>query len=569
MKIPSDAVGRAQFYREIADQCFRDRHTRVGQYNRNLQYYLYGTADATSLPTLNKLGPHIELVSAYLYTEETVRFTIELGQSAPDSELDKVDPLVSDLEDEWNDCGLDALFADAVTWGLVWDSTFIKLRWKNGGCVPYLVAPHDIGLYRPDVTHLDRQEAIAHRYLISRTELQWQLESSQHPSKAAILKAVTAGSVSVESQYPQVVRDIMLSNMPANITGTMSGVVDMGMAAAIDNYTPILPPDMLVLVELWIQDDDLPSRWRVVTQTEEQSVTIYDRPAYDPKQSKNVFIPGEQPFRQVRPRPMIGYAWGASEVTRLIPLQEAISKRVEDIRHLLSKQVRPSYAGIGLAGDEATIRTALDSESGWIPFPDAGSGKIENLAPKMPEDVFKEVQVLEGYFEEASGISGLMRGRGEPGVRSRGQTDKLAQMGATRIKRRAMITEDSLDDVSTLVLKMKQFYDDRKLHYFDSKTGTMIPFIAAQFTKDFTCKVDSHSMSPVFAEDNKQLAFDLHERNVITRERLVDMLKPMQRQKIKRELKAIEAKEDAARKEELAAKSGQAQQGAPPLRQVK
>jgi hypothetical protein len=242
-----------------------------------------------------------------------------------------------------------------------------------------------------------------------------------------------------------------------------------------------------------------------------------------------------------------------------------MSSRLEDIRHLMSKQVRPSYAGVGLQFDPAEFRTAQDSEYGFVSSGD-GQGKLENLAPPMPPDVFKEMEYFEHLFDEVSGIAGVVKGQAMPGVRSRGQTDTLAKLGSVRLKDRSMTSEDELDQAAGLILKLLQRNDPKELEYVSSDLGGQrVTFIPKQFDDDHTVKVDSHSMSPVFAEDNKSLAQQMLEDKVITRERFVDLMNPPMKQQIKAELKVIEMQEKEQQKAEQAAEAG----GSPQLKAVK
>ena len=367
---------------------------------------------------------------------------------------------------------------------------------------------------------------------VSRSQLD--LELVDHPRRAKIMDSLVPGPVEpLGPQYPQAIRDILTSSVTPNI----SGVVNY-QAPPVDNYEPTIPDDMVCLDELRVWDDELDD-WRLVTQTE-TGTTIYDR--------KQPFIPHEIPLVQIRPKPMLGYFWGASEVSMLLPLQEAIAERIDDIRHLLSKQVRPSHAGTSVLGDQTEFRTAMDSEYGLIAT--ESGGKVESLAPQMPPDAFAEVREFERLFNEASGIPAVLQGQGQPGVRSKGQQNDLAKFGSGRVKKRAMIIEESLDDVSTLIMKMIQTYDKRTMRYFSSDLKKEIDFLPAQFTNDFTVKVDSHSMSPVFVEDNKQLAQEMLQDGIITKERYVEMVSPMMKQQIKEELKLIEAQQAQAKKAE-------------------
>ena len=124
-------------------------------------------------------------------------------------------------------------------------------------------------------------------------------------------------------------------------------------------------------------------------------------------------------------------------------------------------------------------------------------------------------------FAEASGITSVLSGRGETGVRSQGHASQLARLGSSRAKRRALIVEDSLEKIATLYLKMMQVYDDTV--YTDTDGNK---FIASQFTDDFVVKVDAHSNSPIFMEDLRELTFNLYNAGAISKSRLVELLEP-------------------------------------------
>ena len=74
-------------------------------------------------------------------------------------------------------------------------------------------------------------------------------------------------------------------------------------------------------------------------------------------------------------------------------------------------------------------------------------------------------------------------------------------------------------------------------HFRDTED---VPFIPEQFTKDFVVKVDAHSNSPIFTEDLKTLAFNLHKAGAIDKESLLDLLEPPMKQLLKDKLKRKE-----------------------------
>jgi len=80
-------------------------------------------------------------------------------------------------------------------------------------------------------------------------------------------------------------------------------------------------------------------------------------------------------------------------------------------------------------------------------------------------------------------------------------------------------------------------------------------------------KVDGHSSSPIFVEDQRRLAFDLFEAHAIDRAELIELVSPPKKQILLGKLKAMEAAEkkqheEAAKME--AAKAGGKGGGAAP-----
>ena len=98
------------------------------------------------------------------------------------------------------------------------------------------------------------------------------------------------------------------------------------------------------------------------------------------------------------------------------------------------------------------------------------------------------------------------------------------------------LVEDALEKMATTYLKLMQHYD--KTHYTDTEGDK---FIAEQFTKNFTVKVDAHSNSPIFVEDLRSLAFNLFKAQAIDKESLLDLLEPPMKQELKDRLKRREA----------------------------
>ena len=521
MKIPTNPLDREVFYLETAFKCEVSKEDRRGDYTSLRSWYLFGAGPEESPAIYNKINPHLDQLTSFLYSAETTRFSINIGASVNAAEHHKIPTLTQSLNDEWLNSNADQVFSSALTWALVYNTTFIKLIYNNG-IHPYMVEPGAIGVLREDTPYTDRQEALVHTYYITRSDLMARLYS--HPKRDAILKRVIESKNKTQSDVPEGVDRIVLSQTNPTIYGTVN--LDL---YGMNRYKANVSEETIEMKELWCWNDDTQD-YQVVTLAS-PDVLIYDR------SGESVFLKGELPFVQICPNPLYDYYWGASEVQRMILLQQMRNKRMTEILDLLSKQVNPPTALTGFSGILDEKNFALNRAGGLLST-DMPNAKAERLAPQMPPDLYESLREIDAMFEEVSGIGNVLQGKGEAGVRSAGHAGQLARLGSSRAKKRALIVEDSLEKVATLYLKLMQEYDNT--HY---KADNGLNFIAEQFTKDFVVKVDAHSNSPIFTEDLRSLAFNMFKAGAIDKESLIDLLEPPMKQELKDRLKRMEAKQ--------------------------
>jgi hypothetical protein len=520
MRIPTNSDEREYFYLDLINKCEVSMEVRKSDYFTLRSYYLFGN-DPNSAPAhYNKIYPHIDQLTSFLYSAETTRFSINLGASVSENESTRVPSLNRALNDEWLNSNADQTFSIALTWALCYNSAFIKLIYRDG-IHPYMVEPSAMGVLREDIPYLDRQEAFIQKYYITRSELYNRLYS--HPKRDSIVASVT--SVQHErSEIPEALDRIITSQVNPTIYGNVN--IDLN---GMERYKARVAEDTVEMTELWVWNDETQD-YQIVT-VADPKVVIYDR------EGEKVWMKGECPFIQICPNPQYDYFWGQSEVQKLVYLQEMRNKRMSEILDLLSKQVSPPTALIGFSGILDEKNFALQRPGGLLAT-DMPSAKVEQLAPTIPNDLFKEIDSIDQMFAEASGIVSVLQGRGESGVRSAGHASQLARLGSSRAKKRALIVEDSLEKMATMYLKAMQVYDATK--YTDTKETK---FIANQFTKDFVVKVDAHSNSPIFTEDLRSLAFELFKAQAIDKESLLDLLEPPMKQELKNRLKKMEEKQ--------------------------
>jgi hypothetical protein len=518
MRIPKEEAAREAFYLDLMQKCMVSKEERRGDYTTLKSYYLFGSGPEQPPAYFNKVNPHLDQLTSFLYSAETTRFSISLGASVNPIEHRKQPSLTQALNDEWLNSNADQVFATALNWALVYNSSFIKLVVKNG-IHPYMIEPASIGVLREDTPYTDRQEAIVQTYYITKSDLYSRLYS--HPKREAIVKRVTTVYAKAESEIPEAVNRIVMSNTNPTIYGNVNMELE-----GVNRYKARVAEETVEMHELWVWNDETED-YQVVT-IASPDVIIYDRPG------GSMFLKGECPFVQICPNPLYDYFWGASECQKLILLQELRNQRMTEILDLLSKQVAPPTAFSGFSGITDEKYFAMQRAGSMIAT-DMPNAKVDRLAPNMPPDLFEVIHEIDAMFSEVSGISNVLSGRGESGVRSQGHASQLARLGSSRAKKRALIVEDSLEKVATLYLKLMQVYDPT--HFTDTEG---MPFIAEQFTKDFVVKVDAHSNSPIFTEDLKQLAFNLFKAGAIDKESLLDLLEPPMKQLLVDKLKRME-----------------------------
>jgi len=518
MRIPTKDLEREFFYRDLIEKCMVSLIERKGDYASLRAWFLFGAGPDENPALFNKIYPHIDQLTSFLYSAETTRFSINVGASVAGQEHTKIPKLTSALNDEWLNSNCDQVFSSALTWSLVFNSTFIKLV-VNNGIHPYMVEPSSIGVLREDVTYTDRQEAIVQTYYITKSDLYNRLYS--HPKREEIVKKIQVAMHTKTENMPEGLDRLIISQSNPTIFGNVN--LDL---YGTNRYKARVAEDTVKMYELWIWNDEIED-YQVVTMAD-PDIFIYDRPG------ASVFLKGELPFIQICPNPQFDYYWGQSEVARLNLLQAVRNNRMSEILDLLSKQVSPPKVFSGFMGITDEKAFAFNRPGSFVSS-DMPNAKVDSVAPEMPSSLFEVIHEIDAMFAEASGISSVLSGRGEQGVRSAGHASQLARLGSSRAKKRALIVEDSLEKVATLYLKLIQAYDNT--HFTDEEGNK---FIAEQFTKDFVVKVDAHSNSPIFTEDMRQLAFNLFKAQAIDKESLLDLLEPPMKQLLIDKLKKRE-----------------------------
>ena len=547
MIIPASRAEQVEFYAQVLQDCLSSRDSRLEAYALNRRYYLFGTNDEGMVSPWNKIYSHIDLVTSMLYASEGTRFVTDLESGAPEHDYKRTHAFTRRVEEDWHDSNSDAICEQAVRWSLVYDSMFVKFkRWRNGEMHPYLVDPGSFGVYREDVPMLDRQEAFVHVYYMTASDMRRQF--SLHPDLTRIMRDASPIGIrkDIATEMPAILDRIVAANQYPLSSPTMIGEANISLTGAgFNDYKAKVSAPLVEMKELWVWDDQLED-WRTVTIEGDQNL-IYDRQnIFMPRGKANPFPP-EHGFVQFCPNPQYDYFWGISEVSRLIRLQEKRNERMNDIQILLKKMVYPPVGISGTGALEDKIEALMDPK-GIVSLGDP-STKVERFEVQIPRDVYEDIKQLDAMFDEMSGLTNVTQGRGEAGVRSAGHANKLANLGSTRPKKRALVIEDNLEKAANITAKHIVLDEDEHLEDDDK-----LPFLASQMTPKFRMKIDAHSNSPIFAENQKEDAQVLLKAKSITRKRFVQMMAPPMQEQIVRDLESEiipEEKQAAQMKQEL------------------
>jgi hypothetical protein len=577
VKIPGgtsrrDKLRRLDFFEELVERCRVSRTERRQEYTSRRMYWLFGTDGSyenedTDLglgpPPGNKIWPHIDQLTSFLYAQDTTRFSTELGAQVA-REYQKWVPKFNEvINDEWHTSNTDITFGAALALALVYDSTFIKPLWKKNGLYPGIVLPHNLGVLREDTAFLSRQEAFCHWYTMTPSQFRNDYKDviSNFDKKFEQLTKRAEGS-NIESQEAGLDRIIMSSQDPLGVGGQPgSGVAVVDWLASVSmNYVPRVKEELIEMVELYVWDDEL-ADYRIVTMADPM-VSIFDRPL-----AGCGWLDHETPMIQICPNPDPNYFWGISEVERLTPLQVQRNRCMAQIEHLQDLQAHPPSTSSGFPSDLLELQYVLDTPNGFLNNPDpsgigGGGPKADRVKIEIPEDLYERLNRIDSMFEDMSGLPPVTQGKNPPGVRAGGHAMDLAKLGSSRARKRAMIVEDSLEALATVYMRLKQKYDDTvyEVPLDPKKPDNTEKFVLDQFPDDYTVKVDAHSNSPIFVDDLTALAFQLVKVKAITRKRLLQMVPVPMRQQLLHDLEnEIEPAERKAQEQQMKLEQERAQ----------
>jgi hypothetical protein len=540
MILPDSTKQLAPWAFNIVDRC----RVSVGQraaLARNLKQWRYtGSPDGNSA-IINRLDHHVARKASYLFSPNDLRFHIDFTHTYGKDILDQAEIASRALTRQIERQDIDLEFGLGVDDALTYGASIPKLVHTASGVTCYLRMPWQMGVYRED-QDFNRQEAYCETNYITPFDF-WRLVSHL-PNGADLFKRARQYSRSRAANddetnfFHQVLiagtSPVVQTDQP--YTQQVGGVVQ----ASNDPGGAILDPDvaneLICLHELWIWDD-LRQDFTTIRLAEPD---ILVSPQY---RRMNEFVPTYHPYGFIQPNRRHGYTWGASELSQLIKLQWLLRDRVEDMKKLMGLQYDRLLAFVGQTGITDDLYDRF-KQAGYMNL-DSGSD-VKDLTPKLPEAAFADVKEIMEFMDEVSGFQNILSGQGEPGVRAGNHAQTLMKTASPRLRDCALTVERQCADLGDKVFVCMAAKDPTAYWVGDGKQeGT--EFLLDQLPSDRRITVDSHSSSPIYEEDHKDIAGFLAKIGAIDGEDAIEMLPGVPRKDILKErLRAASGRQSEA-----------------------
>lgn len=563
MWLPNSKIG--PWAKDLIDACYVSRQQRIERGTRYRNMYLTGSFSGERA-VYNLTYKHIDKLSSWLFSPVELRFGLESeGQpSAMDIAMARRGSIA--LNSRMRRSKVATAAAQANTWALVKGSCCLKLLWDDGKSAfePYVVQPEMMGVLREDINELDRQEAFVHSTFYTPDKFREKIK--HYPNADKLLKAVEkfmepdregASTPDAGSAMREIVAPGLYPYGAAGSNQGGRGVVNW-LAGPMPTLDPRVRAQLIRYDELWVNDDQR-NDWTTISLVGDVVIDGEDRhrnllaDPFDPDNPAKRLpsndenpLAGHQPFITISPNRLDGYFWGMSEIELLALLQMSLNDRVNGINKLLRLQEDPPRQFSGATVTQKAYSIA--KKPGGLLSDSNPNLKMTSLAPEIPAGLWESLHEIVDMFRAMGGFTPSMQGLGDQGVRSNSQVESLIAVGSPEIKDRALLVEESIEELGGLGLDILKAKDatrymgwimpgeesivadiaahDTNIVEAPVKGMKPVPFILHQLPDELAVRVDSHSSSPAFAHETQQLMFALAKIGAASPEEVVARVHP-------------------------------------------
>jgi len=508
--VPSDHRSLVSFANDLIEQCQVSTGMRAAYYR--LLNVIAETGDSTGRKSLiNLLNSHLDRTASHLFSPVELKFQVDFDHPQPPQKMKQAKEVAKNVTRLWECNDTDMTFGQGVYESLKYGAAILK-QWpqtEGAGRDEHvtmhdsLVMPWQFGVYREDQNRLDRQEAMVETQLLTMPEVWSRIYNMPSAGKLyeKIISHARSGEASAapNSFFHQVLSTSQIQTGVQSATRPLpGGIVQLNNDPNYAIMGPVVAAGTVKFHELWVKGDDD----YVTLQMIEPDILI--EPVH---QRRNLLgVHRMHPYSLIQPNRTTNWFWGRSELVDLIEPQMLLSSWAEDARRLFGLQVDKILGFIGEGGmtDELYAQFRI---AGWANL--GQNAKIEDLTPKIPPEMLPMIKFIIEMINIIGGFPEIMQGRGEPGVRAGAHADTLLKTGSPSLRKRSLLVERQCAAAANTTLSILETKDANKL-WLNADQPLLVEDTAFSFAdlgNDRRVTIDSHSSSPIFADENTQIIF--------------------------------------------------------------
>jgi hypothetical protein len=164
---------------------------------------------------------------------------------------------------------------------------------------------------------------------------------------------------------------------------------------------------------------------------------------------------------------------------------------------------------------------------------------VKDMTPKFPPESQPMLEFIMKIINTLGGFPDIMQGKGEPGVRAGVHASTLLKTGSPTLRDRALLVERQCAVAADLTLQILEAKDPTN-YWLKADAPTDVEqtkFKLTDLPDDWRVTVDSHSSSPIFADENAQLIFQAAKMGYVTGDYVLDNMPFPNKEHAKAQLK--------------------------------
>lgn len=548
IELPKDNKKLLDTANILIEQCRVSVGMRSAYYRLMNSIAETGRFDGTK-SLINMMNSHLVRTKDHLFSPIELKFSIDYERPQPKVSYERGAEAAKVLTRTWERNGTDITFGRGVYESLKYGACLLKqwpqMEGEEQALQLYdkLVLPWHFGVYREDENRLDRQEAVCETVLLTMPEVWrriWHLPNSDKLFERIKTHAKHGeASADPNSFFHQVLSTSQLNTGTQGMTRPLpGGIVQLNNDPNFSIMGPVIAAETVQMHELWVkgEKDDY-----VTIQLIEPDILI----APLLKRANLLGVSQQQPYRLIQPNEVTNWFWGRSELTDLIEPQGLLSSYCDDAKRMMGLQVDKILAFIGETGmtDELYGQFRAAGYTNQSPGSD-----VKDLTPKFPPELLPMMKFTIEIINTIGGFPEIMQGKGEAGVRAGVHADTLLKTGSPSLRDRSLLVERQCAICADLTLQIMEAKDQTR--YWTKadqplKDVEETAFLLADLPDDWRVTVDSHSTSPIFADDTAQLVFQGVKMGFFDGEYAIDNLPVPNKENAKLKLREKEVKQAA------------------------